>query len=361
MTHRDGRGTPAGVPAISRGSSRRDHPRMRNRRSTAPRRGASTTHNMERFAVLKLSFSRRLGLLGALLRPRRGRMDFDASQTGGSRCARPPANGYDPSRGRPPHCGRKMLGHPWSPPVAQVRSSRWDLSRGLKPTLRCVLAALVVALLAGCDRLDMYDQPRYKPLGASDFFSDGLSARQPVEGTIPRGGLRDDEPFFTGKEAGKLVSQIPEAAFRATHDRDPRQFDQPFDETSQIDLRRALLERGQERFNIYCSVCHGQLGDGDGMIVRRGFRKPPSYHIDRLREAPAGHFYDVMTNGFGAMASYASRIEVADRWAIVAYIRALQLSQNARLEDVPVDQRGALSAPSDEAGQAAVKPGEAAP
>ncbi|HEY3965292.1 MAG TPA: cytochrome c [Planctomycetaceae bacterium] len=224
-----------------------------------------------------------------------------------------------------------------------------------------VLAALVVALLAGCDRLDMYDQPRYEPLEASDFFSDGLSARQPVEGTIPRGGLRDDEPFFTGKEAGKFVGQIPEAAFQAIHARDPRRFDQPYGETSQADLRRALLERGQERFKIYCSVCHGQLGDGDGMIVRRGFRKPPSYHIDRLREAPAGHFYDVMTNGFGAMASYANRIDVSDRWAIVAYVRALQLSQNARLEDVPVEQRGALPPPSDEAAQAPLKPGEAAP
>jgi mono/diheme cytochrome c family protein len=202
---------------------------------------------------------------------------------------------------------------------------------------------VILALLAGCDRLDMYDQPRYKPLAASDFFSDGLSARLPVEGTIPRGGLRDDEPFFTGKDAGKLVSQIPEAAFRATHDRDPQRFELPYEESSQADLRRALLERGQERFDIYCSVCHGRLGDGDGMIVRRGFRKPPSYHIDRLRQAPAGHFYDVMTNGFGAMPSYANRIDVADRWAILAYIRALQLSQNARLDDVPEGERDVLS------------------
>lgn len=212
---------------------------------------------------------------------------------------------------------------------------------------------LIAVLVAGCDRLDMYDQPRYEPLEASEFFSDGLSARPPVEGTIARGALREDEPYFTGrepgrtgKEPGKLVRRIPEAAFRATHRRDPRHFAQPYAETSPAELRRALLLRGQERFNIHCSVCHGRLGDGDGMIVRRGFRKPPSYHVDRLREAPAGHFYDVMTHGFGAMASYASRIDVEDRWAIVAYIRALQLSQHAELGDVPNAQRGALLPPA---------------
>ena len=218
--------------------------------------------------------------------------------------------------------------------VHQVPPGRRDL---------LCIAALLATLLTGCDRLDMYDQPRYEPLEASEFFSDGMSARQPVEGTIPRGGLREDEAFYTGKSEGRLVSQIPEAALWSTHDRAPRRLDQPYMETSQVELRKALLERGRERFDIYCSVCHGRLGDGDGMIVRRGFRKPPSYHIDRLVEAPAGHFYDVMTNGFGAMASYANRIEVADRWAIVAYIRALQLSQNASLEDVPAAERGELS------------------
>jgi len=166
-----------------------------------------------------------------------------------------------------------------------------------------------------------------------------------VEGTIPRGGLRDDEPFYTGKDQGKLVRQIPDAAFRAIRARDPHRFASPYDETDRAALRRALLERGRERFGIYCAVCHGRAGDGNGMIVRRGFRKPPSYHIDRLRNASAGHFYDVMTNGFGAMASYASRIDVADRWAIVAYIRALQLSQNAPLDDVPEDQRDLLPPP----------------
>jgi mono/diheme cytochrome c family protein len=198
---------------------------------------------------------------------------------------------------------------------------------------------LSLSLATGCDRLDMYDQPRYEPLEASDFFADGLSARPPVEGTIARGALREDEPFYTGKDGGQLVSQIPAAAYRATYEREARQFGRPYDETDPTELRKSLLRRGRERFDIYCSVCHGRAGDGDGMIVRRGFRRPPSYHTDRLQQAPAGHFYDVVTNGFGAMPSYASRIDVADRWAIVAYIRALQLSQNARWDDVPVDQR----------------------
>jgi mono/diheme cytochrome c family protein len=208
--------------------------------------------------------------------------------------------------------------------------------------LRAYLVVLLLVVQAGCDRLDMYDQPRYEPLEASDFFSDGLSARPPVPGTIPRGGLRDDEAYFTGKEASQFVSEFPAAAYRAMYERTPQKFDRPYDEIEPAELRRAVLERGQERFNIHCAVCHGRTGEGDGMIVLRGFRRPPSYHTDRLRQAPAGHFYDVMTNGFGAMASYAGRVEVADRWAIVAYIRALQLSHNASLDDVPADQADLL-------------------
>jgi mono/diheme cytochrome c family protein len=211
-----------------------------------------------------------------------------------------------------------------------------------------VFPMLLTLLLSGCDRLDMYDQPRYEPLEASDFFADGLSARTPVEGTIARGALREDEPFYAGKDGGQLVSQIPAAAYRALYDRNPRQFGRPNEETDSAELRLALLTRGRQRFDIYCSACHGRAGDGDGIIVRRGFRRPPSYHTDRLRQAPAGHFYDVVTNGFGAMPSYASRIDVADRWAIVAYIRALQLSQNARWDDVPVDQRENLLPVEDE-------------
>lgn len=206
-----------------------------------------------------------------------------------------------------------------------------------------LIAAL--ALLVGCDRLDMYDQPRYEPLEGSHLFPDGASARPQVEGTVARGHLRDNEPLYTGKEAGKLVSKIPAAVYLAIHDNEPQRFRQPFSETDSTDLRLALLERGQERFNIYCSVCHGRVGDGTGMIVERGFRKPPSYHIDRLRNAPAGHFFDVVSNGLGAMPSFANRVDVTDRWAIVAYIRALQLSQNARLDDVPADQQVTLADP----------------
>jgi mono/diheme cytochrome c family protein len=203
-------------------------------------------------------------------------------------------------------------------------------------------ALLLWALIAGCDRHDMYDQPRYEPLEASSFFRDGLSARPRVEGTIPRGGLREDQAYYTGKENGKLIRGIPEPAYRAIFDRDPQTFKQPYEETKPAEIRRALLERGRERFYIHCSVCHGRTGDGNGMIVLRGFRKPPSYHIDRLRQVPAGHIFDVMSHGFGAMSSYASRIDIDDRWAIVAYVRALQLSQSALFEDVPTELRNDL-------------------
>jgi mono/diheme cytochrome c family protein len=209
-------------------------------------------------------------------------------------------------------------------------------------TFSAVAVLGVQIMLVGCDRLDMYDQPRYKPLAASNFFADGLSARPRVEGTLARGELRDDEPLYTGKESGKALSAIPRAAYRAVYDRDPRRFNQPLEQTAQAELRRALMTRGRERFDIHCSVCHARTGDGDGMIVRRGFRKPPALYIDRLRNAPAGYFFDVITHGFGAMPSYANRIDVFDRWAIVAYIRALQFAQNARFDDVPDDQRRLL-------------------
>ena len=205
---------------------------------------------------------------------------------------------------------------------------------------------LLLVLLAGCDRLDMYDQPRYKPLAASAFFHDGLSARPRVEGTIPRGELHEDEQFYTGLAGKSRVSRIPAAAYRALYDRNPNRFAENYEEIKPATMRLALLERGRERFDIHCSVCHGHTGDGNGMVVRRGFRKPPSYHIDRLRHVPAGHIFDVISNGFGAMASYGSRIDVADRWAIVAYIRALQLSQNATFEDVPADHRTDLEPPA---------------
>jgi mono/diheme cytochrome c family protein len=164
----------------------------------------------------------------------------------------------------------------------------------------------------------MYDQPSYRPLDKNSFFPDGASARPLVAGTVARGQLREDEVFYTGKHGGQLVAEMP------------------------LDLDRALLERGRERFTIYCSMCHGQTGYGDGMIVRRGFRRPPSFHTDRLRTAPVGHFFDVITNGLGAMPTYNLQVEPRDRWAIAAYVRALQLSQHAELDDVPAARRGTL-------------------
>jgi mono/diheme cytochrome c family protein len=173
---------------------------------------------------------------------------------------------------------------------------------------------LAVLALTGC-RQDMHDQPRFKPLAKSDFYADLRSARPPVDGTVARGQLHEDSYFYTGKFGNNPGDYMP---FPVTED---------------------VLARGRERFNIYCAPCHSRLGDGNGMIVQRGFRAPPSYHTERLRKAPLGYFFDVMTNGFGAMPEYASQIPPRDRWTIVAYIRALQLSQQATTSDVPSGQK----------------------
>jgi hypothetical protein len=186
-------------------------------------------------------------------------------------------------------------------------------TRGLLFLTACV--ALVV--IAGCGQ-NMRDQTKLEPFEANTFFPNSQSARPLVDGVVARGQLRDDELLYTGMVGGQLSDTFP---FTVTMD---------------------VLERGRLRFNIYCSPCHGQVGDGNGMIVQRGFTHPPSFHDDRLRQAPAGHFFDVITNGYGAMYSYASRVAPEDRWAIIAYIRALQLSQHATLDDVPPDQRGQL-------------------
>ena len=164
----------------------------------------------------------------------------------------------------------------------------------------------------------MHDQPRYEAFEATDFFKDGLSARPPVAGTVARGQLNDDEHLYTGKVGGALARSYP------------------------MPITRPFLDRGRERFDIYCTPCHGRLGLGDGMIVQRGFKKPTSMHDERLRQEPPGYFFDVMTNGFGAMASYAAQVRPEDRWAIAAYIRVLQLSQNASIDDVPAPQRRVL-------------------
>ncbi len=176
------------------------------------------------------------------------------------------------------------------------------------------LGLLAMLVLAGC-RQDMHDQPRFKPLAKSDFYADMRSARPPVEGTVARGQLHEDTYFYTGKVGNKPGDYMP------------------------FPVSESVLARGQERFNIYCAPCHSRVGDGKGMIVQRGFTPPPSYHTDRLRNAPLGYFYDVITNGFGAMPEYASQVPPQDRWDIVAYIRALQLSQNAAQADVPAGQK----------------------
>jgi hypothetical protein len=164
----------------------------------------------------------------------------------------------------------------------------------------------------------MADQPRYEPLQKSDFFDDQRAARPLVEGTVARGHLNADEQLYTGKSDGEPAKTFP------------------------FPIDRQVLQRGEERFNIFCAPCHDRVGDGHGMVVRRGYRPPPSLHIERLRAAAPGYFYDVISHGFGSMPDYAAQISVRDRWAIVAYIRALQLSQNAAIGDVPEGKRGAL-------------------
>ena len=187
---------------------------------------------------------------------------------------------------------------------------------------RHTFAALGACLaLAGCSRLDMQDQPKYKPQRPSDFFVDGRSGRPQVEGTVARGDMEEDVAFYEGKdEKGDDVDVFPVA------------------------VDKAFLQRGQQRYDIYCSPCHGRIGNGLGMIVRRGFKQPPSYHIERLRTAPVGHLYDVVTNGYGAMLNYAAQVQVRDRWAIVAYIRALQYSQNANINDLSAEARAKVPA-----------------
>ena len=176
----------------------------------------------------------------------------------------------------------------------------------------CLLAA--IAMLSGC-RLDMQVQPKQNPFSRSDFFPDQRSERSPVEGTVARGELHADTYFYTGKIGSSPGDYMP------------------------FPVTKEVLERGRERFNIYCSPCHSPLGDGNGFIPSRGFsRRPPSYHIPRLQKAPLGYFYDVMSNGFGIMSDYSAQIQPRDRWTIVAYIRALQLSQNATKADVPPGQ-----------------------
>ncbi len=171
-----------------------------------------------------------------------------------------------------------------------------------------------LVLLTAC-RQDMHDQPKYKPYRPSAFFADERSQRPPVEGTIPRGFLRSDELLETGKSNGQ----------------DSTVFPFPVDER--------VMQRGRDRYDVYCSPCHSRTGDGNGMVVQRGYRRPPSLHLQRLIDAPPGHIFDVVSNGFGAMPDYAAQIKPSDRWAIAAYIRALQLSQRVSVAELPADTR----------------------
>ena len=200
---------------------------------------------------------------------------------------------------------------------AAIRSGP-EIKRPLLPLLTFAFCLLPFAFIASGCRQDMHDQPKYIPLRPSDFFKDGMSAREPVAGTVARGQLKEDEHLYTGKTAGQFAATFPFA------------------------ITGEMLNRGEERYNIFCSVCHDRLGTGNGMIVQRGFRRPPTLHLDRLRQSQPGYLFDVITNGFGAMPDYASQISVEDRWKIVAYIRALQLSQNATIADVPPEQRDKL-------------------
>lgn len=207
--------------------------------------------------------------------------------------------------------------HSWKQKGADALKRVWGRSPGRAAGL-AALAALAL-FSAGC-RKDMHDQPKYRPLAASTFFEDGQSARMLVAGTIARGTLHTDDVLYTGVD--------PETNQPAL--------------TMPVEIDEALLERGRERYNIFCTPCHGATGEGNGMIVRRGFPAPPSFHVDRLRQSPDGHYFNVITNGFGRMYEYGTRVPVEDRWAIIAYIRALQLSQNAMLDDLPEEGRQQL-------------------
>jgi mono/diheme cytochrome c family protein len=183
--------------------------------------------------------------------------------------------------------------------------------------VKSVFIASLVGFVVGC-RQDMHDQPKYRPFRKSTFFGDERSARPQVAGTVGRGQIHEDSLLFSGKSG---------AAFADT-------FPAPVDE--------ALLRRGQERYRIYCSPCHGLLGRGDGMVVRRGYRPPSSFHVERLRAQPVGYFFDAISHGFGAMPDYAAQILARDRWAIVAYVRVLQLSQNVPVSELSADGRAQL-------------------
>ena len=187
----------------------------------------------------------------------------------------------------------------------------------MKWTSRLIPISAMILLQAGC-RQDMHDQPKYKPLAVSKFFADGRAARPIPENTVARGELNDYDSFHTGASNGDFMDTIP------------------------LQITEAVLRRGQERFDIFCSPCHGRLGDGNGMIAQRGFKAPANLQSDRVREASPGYIFQVISNGYGAMPDHRDQIPVEDRWAIVAYIRALELSRRSTLADVPTQFRAQL-------------------
>ncbi len=215
-------------------------------------------------------------------------------------------------------------------PASRFICEKWECARARLGSVVTLLVA--ISLFSAC-RLDMQIQPKQNPFSRSDFFADQRSERPPVEGTVARGQLHEDTYFYTGKAGSSPGDYMP------------------------FPVSKEVLERGRERYNIYCSPCHSLVGDGNGFIPSRGFsRKPPSYHIQRLQKAPLGYFYDVITNGFGIMPDYASQIAPQDRWNIVAYIRALQLSQNATRADVPAGQAFPSEPPKFSLGSGATAP-----
>jgi mono/diheme cytochrome c family protein len=201
---------------------------------------------------------------------------------------------------------------------------------------RASARALLVAGVAGflgfgtACRQDMHDAPRYEPLEKSDFYDDHRSERPLIEDTVARGWLLADDAFATGKVNGQFVAQLPAA----------------------VPMSLETLQRGEQRFNIYCAPCHARTGNGDGIVVRRGYKQPPSYHDPRLRAQPIGYFYDVISHGLGQMPDYAGQIQPKDRWAIAAYVRVLQVSRHANVADVPDADKPKLDAPASEAAPA---------
>jgi len=229
------------------------------------------------------------------------------------------------------------------------------LLRAFRKRLLLAFCLLPFAFYLSACRQDMQNQPKYRPYRSSNFFRDELSGRPLVEGTVPRGYLRSDREFHTGKKNKPVGLQgatgiqnaattqqntaVQNAAGKSAPGTQSATYPDDVD-TFPFPITAETVNRGQERYQIFCGVCHGMTGYGDGMIVRRGFRPPPSYHDDRLRQAPVGHFFDVITNGWGAMPSYAAQVRPEDRWAIIAYIRALQLSQMPAGSAAQVSERG---------------------